>query len=844
MPGKENLTMAMLLKLLKPPIFADEDKTQKARILNVVLLTTIALICALIATYILSSAETTFSSAPLVLGGLVIIMVGLTFVMRKGHLRLASFLFVSSGWAVITFLAWNANGLRDSAFIGSIVIILMASLLLGWRESIFFTTLSLAAGWVFVYLEKIGQMTPAIEDPQLLAVELTVIYILIAVLIYLIIDSLSKAVQAVRQSNQELQEFSDELELRVAEGIQTLQLAAQVGHSVSQFHDLNKLLDEAVDIIHERFALYHTQIYLVDQRKHNLVLRAGSGSVGAELLRRKHTLPINNNSINGTAVLQQTAIIVLDTATSKNFKPNPLLPKTRAEIAVPLIVGEWVLGVLNLQSNVNDQLTEESLTAYDVVASQLAIAIQNARLITETAAAHQEAELTLQQLTKQGWREYLNAIDRQQYMGFSFDADELHTLKRSQVDFGAKGADLQLPIAIANESVGEIRLTAQDGQTWDQDTVAMVTAVSKQVAQQIEAIRLIDETNRYRTQAETAVRRLSQDVWRDYANSQDVTSDGFVYDRNQVMPLTSDSTNLENSSNAKTWRHPLQINNAHIGDLEIDGVTDDPEHESMVAAVAEQLSSHIENLRLAKQTEQALADTQRRSEELSVINEVARTVAAQLETKKLLEEVLTQIKRILPTDSYTVALYDRTAHTMRFLIVYDNMEGYRYDLPPTLVEPHHISHLVIANKAPELVLFTPEQIAEHHKNRPANLIDDTSSITASLLFVPLMHGEEIMGILSIQSYQINAYTQTDVNLVSGLASYVATALQNIQLFQEIQRRGEKERIINMVAQKIQSKVTMEDALQTAVTELGTALKAQYTQIELSSTEKGAVNGSS
>ncbi|KAA3661109.1 MAG: hypothetical protein DWQ04_17435, partial [Chloroflexi bacterium] len=85
------------------------------------------------------------------------------------------------------------------------------------------------------------------------------------------------------------------------------------------------------------------------------------------------------------------------------------------------------------------------------------------------------------------------------------------------------------------------------------------------------------------------------------------------------------------------------------------------------------------------------------------------------------------------------------------------------------------------------------------------------------------------------------YTQSDLDLITGVASYVTTGMQNAQLFNEIQRQGEKERVINMSSQKSQGTLDVESALQTAVTELGNVLQANYTQVTLAAaTEETAV----
>jgi GAF domain-containing protein len=106
-----------------------------------------------------------------------------------------------------------------------------------------------------------------------------------------------------------------------------------------------------------------------------LLLRAGTGVVGQQLRQLRHRLPINDTSINGSAVIQEKSIIVTDTVNSQIFRQNPLLPKTRSEMSVPLIVSGTVTGVLNLQSAEVNGLTKENLAAFEALSGQLAVAL-------------------------------------------------------------------------------------------------------------------------------------------------------------------------------------------------------------------------------------------------------------------------------------------------------------------------------------------------------------------------------------------------------------------------------------------------------------------------------------
>jgi HAMP domain-containing protein len=182
------------------------------------------------------------------------------------------------------------------------------------------------------------------------------------------------------------------LEERVTDRTRNLELAAEVGRTVSQVRSLDVMLTDAAELIRQQFDLYYVQVYLVNPSETYLDLEAGTGEVGRQLLSRSHRLPLNTNSINGRAVIEKRSVIISDTGKSASFKPNPLLPDTRSEMAIPLLIGGKVVGVLDMQSAQGGALDQDVLPAFEALAGQLAIAIQNANFLAEIEEARKEVE--------------------------------------------------------------------------------------------------------------------------------------------------------------------------------------------------------------------------------------------------------------------------------------------------------------------------------------------------------------------------------------------------------------------------------------------------------------------
>jgi transcriptional regulator with GAF, ATPase, and Fis domain len=220
----------------------------------------------------------------------------------------------------------------------------------------------------------------------------------------------------------------------------------------------------------------------------------------------------------------------------------------------------------------------------------------------------------------------------------------------------------------------------------------------------------------------------------------------------------------------------------------------------------------MESLRLNEQTEQALAESQRRSRVLATINSVAEATASLTNITDLLETVRLQLAQVMPVNSFTVATYNKAETSLYYEYGYDDKYGKLDDSSPFPLEPYHLSYKSIMEAVPQIIHYTPEEVEEQTRNRPPNMIDEDSTITASLLFVPQLSGEDVVGIISVQSYQFNAYTQDDVNLLISVGGYVTTALQKARLFEQTQTRAEELAVINQVAQTVSQQIDQYDLL--------------------------------
>jgi signal transduction histidine kinase len=134
-----------------------------------------------------------------------------------------------------------------------------------------------------------------------------------------------------------------------------------------------------VDLTKSRFKLYHAHIYLYDAEQANLVLAAGAGKAGQQMKAERRTIALSNTrSLVARAGRSRTGVIENNVTQSPDFLPNPYLPDTRAELAIPMIVGDQLVGVLDIQSEFADRFAESDLSVMTTLAGQIAVAVQNA----------------------------------------------------------------------------------------------------------------------------------------------------------------------------------------------------------------------------------------------------------------------------------------------------------------------------------------------------------------------------------------------------------------------------------------------------------------------------------
>jgi len=812
---------------LTPPVFDDPDKTRSARLLNTILLLIVILILVFVPlVYFLLSQSQMVPDPYLLIIGIVVITVSafLFNLTRRGRIRLASFIITTTVFLLAIANVYRGGDVSKADTISLIIVVALAGVLLGGRWAVVFTIASSLAIGFLTYLQLLG-LLPDPFTPNLLAdVALyIVIFLLTALLLRSTMNSLNNALTQLGESNFQLRSLSASLEERVAARTLDITLAAEIGRRLAQEREIDQLLNDTVNLIQSNFNLYHVQVYLTNTTGNSLILRAATGVAGTELIQHHHHLTVGPGSINGIAATEKRPLVIPNTLEHPLFRPNALLPATRCEMAVPLLVRDQLIGTLNLQGSRANELTAENIPAFETLAGQIAIALDNARLFTQIRHSQALLEEQARRLTRESWHDYLNAIDREERVGYTYSLQETEP-KLSDALHTASDSLFATQIKILDEPVGAIQIEHAPDQTWNSENAQIVQIVADQVAQQIENLRLLDEAEKFRLEAEEANRRLIREGWEAYQETADIP--GFVYDSNQVRIMEA-----QEPEETADLTHPLQIRGETVGSLNLAGLsTHAPDNSRLVTTVADILSTHIENLRLSQTTQTALAKTEIQARRLALLNEMSTQLHSATGWQELLTILLSQSPAILNADSAGLALLlPDNDYFELYLLVNNEL---------TNAPPPFDGQIPLAGTSVETAVLEHRiQIIDdlsHSKNW--DFVPGAGPGFHSAIQAPLILGERVLGAFAIISRkQTHAFSETEAALMQQIAAVIATTIENYRLLEQTTKRANRESLINSINQRIQSATSVTTALEIATREIGQQLKARRAVVEIGST---------
>jgi GAF domain-containing protein len=522
-----------------PDITEEQTRTTQRMLRNIlyIVIVTTSLV-ALIDGIIYKRYSTVYALGPLAVAS----MVSLYYLQRQ-ILWPARVVIPAGALIALSYLLYVGNGLHDIAISGFPLVLILAGITLGGGALILFGLLSALAVSIVGIAEIMGYVPNSYGAVVSDIVVISIAIFAGAFLLRLLLTRLQHVITELQQSerqqiqaNMELLGLKSSLENRVLERTRELEARtgdlegannkvrarasqfealAQVTQAITSIRDLGDLLPGIATVISEKFGFYHVGVFLLDDAKEYAVLSATNSEGGRRMLERNHRLRVGEQGIVGNVTRSGVPRVAMDVGDDAVYFDNPDLPETHSEMALPLQISNEVIGALDVQSTETGAFTDEDIQMLSLLAHQVSLAIENARLFEDTRRALSESEAVSRQTIREAWKK---SPVEQNLLGFRYTltgaAPLTKPLEIAEIDKGkTKAGQLEtsqivVPIELRGERIGSLIVQSPSTAEMDQDRIDLIKAVADRVAISAENARLFDETTR-RAERERAVSEIT-----------------------------------------------------------------------------------------------------------------------------------------------------------------------------------------------------------------------------------------------------------------------------------------------------------------------------------------------
>ena len=501
-----------------------------------------------------------------------------------------------------------------------------------------------------------------------------------------------------------------------------LETVREVIQRIVSILDLDGLLNQVVALIHSRFGYDHVHILLVDVKGTALEFRAGTGPAAKEMLRQGIHLPIGDKGFVSWVAATGEPILCNDVTRDSRYRYYEPLAETKAEISVPLCIGEWMLGVLDVQSERRGAFDESDLFVLQSLADLVAVSIQNAHLF-------RERERRIEELTT------LNRIG--ETILSSLDLDETLTaiMQRVNAVFQVEAGSLLL---VENGSlIFRVTLSPQ-AEIIRRHTLAMGQGIAGWVAEHGRPL-------------------LVPDAHADPRWYPDVDADS-EFETKSILCV------------------PMKAKDESIGVIEIlnplDGRQFTENDLNLLESIATSAVIAIENARLYQQTQQRL-------EEVSTLYTLANQMTSSLELLVVLDDIVNILQRVLDCRGCCIFLLDEESRQLEIKASTGIAPERRENIRLRIGEG--VSGRVVEQAKPIYIADMRQEPDFHHFDWQVR----------SLLVVPLIAKDRVIGTLSVDDLQVAAFSLDDARLLTIAAAQAAVAIENAQLYEGLKERATK-----------------------------------------------------
>jgi GAF domain-containing protein len=401
---------------------------------------------------------------------------------------------------LFSILSFQNYGLTGDARIWLLFFVVFSTIMLGLRAglitSIIGTITYLAAGYLILnnlLIIQISDARPYSTDLlSWITAGFTLLFssLILSISIGLLIQGLERNVSGLKESFETAKTLSTELEQeheRLASRSQDLErrvtqirTAAEISRSLGTILDFQELLQNVVDLVKDRFELYYIGVFLVDENNRYAVLAAGTGEPGEQMMREDHKLSVGGSSMVGWATAHGKPRIALDVGQEAIRFVNPHLPLTRSELALPIAIGNQILGAISVQSVEAEAFDEDDIVVLQGIADSLAIALENANLFKQFEESLKEIQHLNRQYFGEAWT------------GFVAET-EISVSKETDATNGEESEVVNIPLILRGEqTIGNITLETDRAELHPEE-IEFIDAVSNQAAMALESARLFQE---------------------------------------------------------------------------------------------------------------------------------------------------------------------------------------------------------------------------------------------------------------------------------------------------------------------------------------------------------------
>lgn len=413
-------------------------------------------------------------------------------------IRMSVFLLSIYMLGVSTLLTYNALGVSLFYFLA---LIIFATMMLSIRAGIIAIGIDVLTYSIFGWLmlsERFAPLnplsTPANLQDWISVGAATVMFGVVIILGFRSLESeFFEAQKQIDTTLNILKEERNNLENRVQERTAQLRKINEVGRNVTEILDSERLFTRASKLIEDEFGFYYSAFYLIDVSGKWADLKYASGEAGKVLRENKHRLDIEGRSNIAKAIRARTGQIESDL--NQIRLENPLLPYTRSQLSLPLLIGDTTIGILDMHSSQEGAFTAQDVDAYQNMANGIAVAIENSRLFQETQQTLSEMRATQRQYLQGAW----GSLTSEKSLIYEIGDNEI-----------IHENNIEIPLSLRDQVIGQINMA--NTSEWTIEQKNLVEAIVAQAALALENARLVEESQSSATQ-ERLTNEIIAKIW-------------------------------------------------------------------------------------------------------------------------------------------------------------------------------------------------------------------------------------------------------------------------------------------------------------------------------------------